>query len=118
MIKSEPRTKDSPDAWIKGGEDSDFQERLLEFRAAREEAYIEELHNKIIQRYVFPKRFFLFAIVWLGITLVVILLQGFNIGGFDIPTPVILTMLGTALVKVFAPVLMFSNYLFGNGRSK
>ena len=83
-----------------------------DFRAAR----LRRLLDKIEQLYLFPIWFLAIAIFWLLGTYVVVLFKGIGLWGFDkLSDAIVLTMLGTALVKVFAPVLMFAKYLFKNG---
>ncbi|MDE0644693.1 MAG: hypothetical protein OXH84_00435 [Gammaproteobacteria bacterium] len=109
---------DDPKTWSQGSQDARLFEQKLQTRAERDRIYIQGLEDKNYQRYVFPKRFFILATCWLLGTFGVILLKGFEVGGFELHNAIIFTMLGTSLAKIFAPVLMFSDYLFRNSDSR
>lgn len=103
----EPRDRDVEPIAADAGE---AERRALD--NAKRRAEIENLDQDRDERKKYASRVFLLVVVWLVAIGMILVLQGFGIGKFDLSDNVLLMLIGTTTGSVVGIFLIVANYLF------
>jgi len=79
---------------------------------ARRRAEISGVQQDINERKKYAGRSFWLVTIWLALIGVIVSLQGFKVCGFELPTSVLLTLIGSTTGSVLGIFLIVSRYLF------
>lgn len=88
----------------------DDETRSLEFAHLREA--VKSLKQDREQRKTYGNRLFKLVVVWLCVVAIILILAGFKIGQFELPTSVLATLIGGATASVIGLFAIVATYLF------
>lgn len=103
----EPRDRD---AEARGADAGEAERRALD--NAKRRAEIENLDQDRDERKKYASRVFWLVVIWLAAIGMILMLQGFGIGKFDLSDSVLLMLIGTTTGSVVGIFLIVANYLF------
>jgi len=86
-------------------------------KLTREELEIEELAGNIKARKRYARGIFILVILWITAVLVILFLQGFHVGGFQLDDSVLLGALGTTTANIIGVLIIVIRYLFPSKKS-
>lgn len=88
----------------------DDETRSLEFARFREE--YKSLKQDREERKTYGDRLFRLIVAWLGVAAIILILAGFKICQFELPTTVLATLIGGATASVIGLFAIVATYLF------